>query len=122
MDPKANLEKIEKNYINQFGRFMFSYNVFPSSRAFLYNDIAKKYKKLKFICVSMEENLKIRSDIEMFFAWKSKPLYWRNGGPFKVEQTLDDVLEQIENDKLRNLDIDEELKKELKSILSEAIK
>lgn len=114
---ETNLKNRKKKYINQFGNEMFSFETSPSCREFLYNKIAKEYEFLKFICISREEKAEVRTDIEMYFSWKVRPLYWRNGGTYKEDKNFsEEILKEIEKDKLKN--IDENLKGKLNSTIS----
>lgn len=76
----------EKNYVNQFGEFMFSYDEQLNRRKILYKKIDEKYEFLTFICVAYGEGLeddKLRKNIEKYVAYKTLCLYWVNGRPYK---------------------------------------
>lgn len=71
-------------YVNQFGEKLFLYNVYPSSREYLYSGIIKKqFKDFHFAVICKEKDKEKRKSIEKEFAYKTKAIYWRNGGPFK---------------------------------------
>lgn len=77
---------ISKNYINQFGESLFSYDDYANNpcRSKLYKEIKEKYSKLRFICIGWcIDDKKEREKIEGHFAWMTRAKYWRNGGPFK---------------------------------------
>ncbi|WP_052246082.1 hypothetical protein [Clostridium tyrobutyricum] len=118
IDPEK--EKIEKNYVNQFGKHMFSYNEYPSSREYLYSEIAKIYKYLIFICVSKENDAAKRSAIETYFAWMARALYWRNGRAYKKEKNYSkDALDKIQSSKFMNINLDVTVQKNLDSFFEE---
>ena len=77
---------IRKNYTNQFGEKLFSYNDYEYDyyRSEIYKDIKEKYTKLRFICVGwcIDDNGE-RKKIEKHFAWMTRAKYWRNGRPYK---------------------------------------
>ena len=112
------IKENKKNYVNQFGNIMFEYNdyEYPSSREHLYNKIACEYNTLMFICVSEEANSAKRLDIEKYFAWRARALYWRNGGPYKKEKNYsEDDLNKIQEDTFMDIKLDEKIKKNLDS-------
>lgn len=118
IDPEK--RKIEKNYVNQFGKHMFSYNEYPSSREYLYSEIADKYKYLIFICVSKEKDAAKRLAIEKYFAWRARALYWRNGGAYKEEKDYsEDDLNKIQDGKFMDMNLDATIKKDLDSFFEE---
>ena len=82
-------EMIEKNYVNQFGELKFKYSVYPDERQFLYSEIAKKYTEFKLVVfeISAEIEKEERKKIEKYVAYKTKSLYWRNGGAYKEGKT-----------------------------------
>lgn len=103
-----------KKYINQFGKCVGEYICYPDTKLQMYYEIGQKYENLVFLIISREEDVMLRKQIEMFFAWETKAEYWRNGRPYKEEkefvddkaQTLsladniknkDDILELIKN-------------------------
>ena len=75
------------NYINRFGRKIFENKeyIYTSVEEFVYNDIAKKYDHLIFVCVGKTENEEEKRAMEVYFAWKTKAIYWRNGNKYKGE-------------------------------------
>lgn len=122
LKPKMELEKrnIEKDYVNQFGKHMFSYNEYPSSREYLYSEIAENYKYLIFICVSKENDAAKRSAIETYFAWRTRALYWRNGRAYKEKKNYsEDVLDKIQSSKFVDINLDGTVQKKLDSFFEE---
>ena len=114
------IKENKKNYVNQFGNIMFEYNdyEYPSSREHLYNKIACEYNTLMFICVSEEDKSAKRLDIEKYFAWRARALYWRNGGPYKKEKNYsEDDLNKIQEDTFMDIKLDEKIKENLDSKL-----
>lgn len=77
-------------YVNQFGEELFLYNVYPSSREYLYSGIIKEqFKDFHFAVICKEKGNEKRKSIEKEFAYKTKAIYWRNGGPFKKGSKID---------------------------------
>lgn len=75
-----------KEYVNQFGECMFSYENYPSRTEILYKKMAEKYRHFALICVAHGEKLKddrLRKNIEKYVAYKTLCPYWVNGGQYK---------------------------------------
>lgn len=88
----------EKNYVNQFGKFRFSHAKNDFVRDIEYSEIRRKYKDLIFVCVCLEDNNKMKSQVEKYFAWKTQALYWRNGRPYKNEKAISvNYLKEVRN-------------------------
>ena len=84
LDEKLNNNGTETPYVNQFGEQLFLYNVYPSSREYLYSGFIKEqFKDFHFAFICEEKGKEKRKSIEKEFAYKTKAIYWRNGGPFK---------------------------------------
>ena len=85
-----------RDFINQFGEFVFSMPYYPDDKQLLYLEIAKEYKDLAFLCVAKGEDLDEpkRKQIEKYVAYLTKAKYWRNGGSYKRETSvnLEDVI------------------------------
>lgn len=95
----------EKNYVNQFKQKIFSYSKNPSIQETLYNHINDNYTDFKFTCVSLEEDTKIRNDIESYFAKKTCAIYWRNGRPYEDGNLLN--LNEVFNDSDKEISFNE---------------
>lgn len=94
------------NYINRFGRKIFEHKeyTYPSVREFVYNDIAKKYDHLIFVCVGKTDNEVEKRAMEVYFAWKTKAIYWRNGRKhIKEPEFADKEFEKREENILSNI-------------------
>lgn len=88
------LEPTSKEYVNQFGKRMFSYEEYPNRTKILYNKIAEKYNYFIFVCIAQGEGLKhdsLRKDIEKYIAYKTSCLYWVNGGQYKKEKNEQEI-------------------------------
>lgn len=81
-----NFAAISVDYVNQFGEYMFSYDKYPGRTERLYDEIAKKYQYLTFVCVACGNKLEdeaLREDIEKYVAYRTLCPYWVNGRPFE---------------------------------------
>ena len=106
---------ISKNYINQFGELIFSYNNYEYDhyRSEIYKDIKEKYSKLRFICIGwcIDDN-KERRKIEGHFAWMTRAKYWRNGGPFQnVPEKVEYDFDKIESEHVYDNNLKQKLQK-----------
>lgn len=76
-------------YINQFGRKVDDFKVYPTIRAQVYSKIGKDYENGElyfFIIEFLDEPL--QREAEKFFAYSTQALYWRNGGSYKSERVV----------------------------------
>lgn len=94
----STIKEIDRvNYINQFGRKIFTHKeyIYTSVKEFVYNNIAKKYNHLIFVCVGKTDNEEEKRAMEIYFAWKTKAIYWRNGNKYREEPEF--VAEDFKN-------------------------
>lgn len=105
---------LKKDYYNRFNQKMFRYTDYlcTSSKEYLYHEIASKYKYLKFILVGLAEDDYTRTGIEVYFAWKTRALYWRNGRSFKKDYKFSEEDILIEQKKQLNK-ISSQIKKDI---------
>lgn len=93
-------ECVEKDYINQCGKKVFSYIEYPSVRELVYEKIRNDYNNLMFVVIYEADNVKNIKMIESYFAYSSEALFWRNGKPFTNEaiRNIDKIVEDIKKD------------------------
>lgn len=98
IDEKFNPEK--KEYYNQFGERIFKYGKHMNRRKKLYEEIAKNYDDLTFVCIAHGKELKSQASllktIEKYAAFKTLCRYWANGRPYSKERSPEEI-EQIKN-------------------------
>lgn len=82
----------EKDYVNQFGEFMFSYT-YISRQEMLYREIVKRYDDLTFVCIPVRNQQKLvdidslLKDIERYIAYRTSCFFWVNGGQYKRKES-----------------------------------
>ena len=78
------------NYINQFGQKANEFKIYPTIRSQVYSKIGNDFanSKLYFFIIEFLD-ISDQKEVEKFFAYKTKALYWRNGGSYKTECTVD---------------------------------
>ena len=84
------LKETPYSYINQFGHKVDQFSIYPSIRSQIYSKIGHNYVngKLYFFIIEYKDVFH-QKEAEKFFAYKTKALYWRNGGSYKAECTVD---------------------------------
>lgn len=84
------LKETPYSYINQFGHKVDQFSIYPSIRSQIYSKIGHNYVngKLYFFIIEFKDVFH-QKEAEKFFAYKTKALYWRNGGSYKKECTVD---------------------------------
>ena len=84
------LEETSYSYINQFGRKADNFKTYPSIRSQVYSKIGDTYanEKLYFFIFEFID-ASHQKEAEKYFAYKTQALYWRNGGSYKKECTVD---------------------------------
>ena len=107
----------KRRYVNQFGEYMFSYDICPSRAQELYWDISKKYTDLIFICVAHGdelENKELRKDIEKYVAYRTLSRYWVNGGQYKGDKSEEEIKSIKESCKKECAELFEKIKRNYK--------
>lgn len=85
------LKETPYSYINQFGhKASGNFKIYPSIRTQVYSKIGNDYtnEKLYFFIIEFID-ISHQKEAEKFFAYNTQALYWRNGGSYKAECTVD---------------------------------
>lgn len=85
------LEETPYVYINQFGhKAADNFKIYPSIRTQVYSKVGNDYanERLYFFIIEFTD-ISHQKEAEKFFAYNTQSLYWRNGGSYKKECTVD---------------------------------
>lgn len=77
----------EKDYVNQFNRYKFTYPEHPTRLDYLYENISQNYKNIVTILVT--NNPEHTYIVEKYFAYTTIAEYWVSNGRYKANTLVD---------------------------------